>query len=95
MKKAQVKQVIIELAKEVEKKRKMVLRGLITDIDAYHDLKGMIDGIKLTLDIFFPHDVFIEISILNGIVNDLFMGTKEQQQLGKDSLTLALSMLEA
>lgn len=94
MEKAQVKQVIENLLKEVDKKNNMVNRSLVNGWDAYNDLKGMIDGIKLTLGVFFPNEIFIEIGIINGIVNDLFVGTKEQKEVGENSLKLALFMLE-
>ena len=51
MEKAQAKQVIIELTKELDKKLKMNRRGLLSDLTAYRELNGMLEGIKFTLKI--------------------------------------------
>lgn len=91
MEKAQAKQVIIELTKELDKKLKMNRRGLLSDLEAYRELNGMLEGIKFTLKILYPNNVFVELGILNGIIDDIFLGTKQQKRQAISYLELIIS----
>lgn len=76
--------VIITFYKEIDLKVKMVNRGLLGQLSAFNELKGMLSGIELTAKVIAPDNV-LPITTHNFLEN-LFLGDNEQRAYAKDYL---------
>ncbi|MGK4052068.1 hypothetical protein AB0Y53_21835 [Parabacteroides distasonis] len=77
--------VIVTFYKEIDLKVKMVNRGLLGQLSAFNELKGMLSGIEITAKVIAPDNV-LPITT-NNFLEYLFLGDKEQQAYAKEYLT--------
>lgn len=77
-------EIIVAFYKEIDLKVKMVNRGLLGQLSAYNELKGMLAGIKLTGKVIAPDNV-LPITTYN-FLEYLFLGDNEQRAYAKDYL---------
>ncbi|QVW54501.1 hypothetical protein p113_79 [Enterococcus phage 113] len=86
------KQIIVNFLKEIEKNIKMVNRGLKSENEAYSELVGMYNGIKLAMKTINPDTVNIDLHYTRTIIENYFVGTNEQKENALEALQLALSV---
>lgn len=84
--------VIIAFYKEIDLKVKMVNRGLLGDLSAFDELKGMLSGIELTAKVIAPDNV-LPITT-NLFLEYLFLGDKGQRAYAKEYLTSFLKSVK-
>lgn len=76
--------VIIAFYKEIDLKVKMINRGLLSQLSAFDELKGMLLGIELTTKVIAPDN---ELPITTNLFLEyLFLGDKEQRAYAKEYL---------
>lgn len=76
--------VIVTFYKEIDLKVKMVNRGLLGQLSAFNELKGMLSGIELTAKVIAPDNV-LPITTYN-FLEYLFLGDNEQRAYAKEYL---------
>ncbi|QAX97647.1 hypothetical protein EfsSzw1_188 [Enterococcus phage EfsSzw-1] len=86
------KQIIVNFLKEIEKKIKMVNRGLKAENETHSELVGMYDGIKLAIKTINPDNVIIDLHYTKTIIENYFLGTETQKADALEALQLALSV---
>jgi len=88
------KQIIVNFLKEIEKNIKMVNRGLKAENEAYSELVGMYDGIKLAMKTINPDNVNMDLHYTCKTLDNLFLGTNEQKENALKALENALLITE-
>ncbi|AZV00031.1 hypothetical protein vBEfaHEF1TV_186 [Enterococcus phage vB_EfaH_EF1TV] len=84
--------VIVTFYKEIDLKVKMVNRGLLGQLSAFNELKGMLSGIELTAKVIAPDNV-LPITTHN-FLEHLFLGDNEQRAYAKEYLDGFLKSVE-
>lgn len=84
--------VIVTFYKEIDLKVKMVNRGLLGQLSAFNELKGMLSGIELTAKVIAPDNV-LPITT-NNFLEYLFLGDNEQRAYAKEYLDGFLKSVE-
>lgn len=88
------KQIIVDFLKEIEKNIKMVNRGLKSENEAYSELVGMYNGIKLAMKTINPDTVNMDLHYTRKTLDNLFLGTNKQKENALKSLENALLITE-
>lgn len=88
------KQIVVNFLKEVNKSVKMVKRGLKAENEAYSELVGMYDGIKLAMKTINPDTVNMDLHYTRKTLDNLFLGTNEQKENALQALENALLIAE-